>query len=204
MLVFLFCLLLSSDAGISAMFACRFYINNYVEHDKSLPSLGMREFSRQLFQHCPMLVNFESKVEEHLKSFSQYKVGVPVYGCIIIDPTLTYCLLVKGWGRNSTWTFPKGKVAGPFLLYHPGHGEASTRRRGSRGPRERRRVDQILVFPFQHFEGVSHCVNEHYLLSKLDKEKGCSLFKEKGFLERATLVRARATGRKTRLKPRHR
>jgi hypothetical protein len=35
-------------------------------------------------QHCPMLVNFQSKVEEYLKGFSQYKVGVPVYGCIIL------------------------------------------------------------------------------------------------------------------------
>jgi 8-oxo-dGTP pyrophosphatase MutT (NUDIX family) len=70
----------------------------------------MRDFTRRLFQHCPMLVKFQSKVEEYLKGFSQYKVGVPVYGCIILDPTLTHCLLVKGWGRNSTWTFPKGKI----------------------------------------------------------------------------------------------
>ena len=75
---------------------CRFYIDNYVEHDKSLPNMGMRDFTRRLFLHCPMLVSFQSKVEEYLKGFSQYKVGVPVYGCIILDPTLTYCLLVKG------------------------------------------------------------------------------------------------------------
>jgi 8-oxo-dGTP pyrophosphatase MutT (NUDIX family) len=69
----------------------------------------MRDFTRRLFQHCPMLVKFQSKVDEHLKGFAQYKVGVPVYGCIILDPTLTYCLLVKGW-KSSSWTFPKGKV----------------------------------------------------------------------------------------------
>ena len=111
----------------------RFYIDQYVENDDSLPKLGMREFARRLFQahalksnpesiikilafhiffkflclvfillvtlkkqkalrlndfekkqHCPMLVNFQSKVEEYLKGFSQYKVGVPVYGCIIL------------------------------------------------------------------------------------------------------------------------
>lgn len=88
----------------------RFYIDNYVEHDKSLPNMGMRDFTRRLFQHCPMLVSFQSKVEEYLKGFSQYKVGVPVYGCIILDPTLTYCLLVKGmcaWGASHFLLWPK-------------------------------------------------------------------------------------------------
>jgi hypothetical protein len=28
----------------------RFYIDQYVEHDDSLPKLGMREFARRLFQ----------------------------------------------------------------------------------------------------------------------------------------------------------
>lgn len=73
----------------------RFYIDNYLEHDKSLPSLGMRDFTRRLFQHCPMLVSFGGNVEEYIKGFSQYKVGVPVYGCIILDPSLSHCLLVK-------------------------------------------------------------------------------------------------------------
>jgi 8-oxo-dGTP pyrophosphatase MutT (NUDIX family) len=81
-----------------------------VENDPTLPTLGMREFSRRFFKHCPMLARFQGQVEEHVASFSQYKSGVPVYGAIILDPTLTYALLVKGWGKNSTWTFPKGKI----------------------------------------------------------------------------------------------
>ena len=60
-----------------------------------MPALGMRDFTRRLFQHCPMLVSFEGKVEEYIKGFSQYKMGVPVYGCIILDPSLSHCLLVK-------------------------------------------------------------------------------------------------------------
>ena len=80
-----------------------------MESIKTLPAMGMRDFTRRLFLHCPMLVRFQSKVEEHLKGFQQYKAGVPVYGCIILDPTLSFCLLVKGW-KGSTWTFPKGKV----------------------------------------------------------------------------------------------
>lgn len=87
-----------------------FYVDHYLENDASLPSLGMKDFARRLFQACPMLIKFQNSVEEHLKGFSQYKVGVPVYGCIILDETLSKCLLVKSWGRNGTWTFPKGKI----------------------------------------------------------------------------------------------
>jgi hypothetical protein len=42
-----------------------------------------------------VLVSFEGKVEEYIKGFSQYRMGVPVYGCIILDPSLSHCLLVK-------------------------------------------------------------------------------------------------------------
>ena len=35
---------------------------------------------------------------------------VPVCGAIILNPTLDKCLLVKGWSKNATWGFPKGKI----------------------------------------------------------------------------------------------
>ncbi len=35
---------------------------------------------------------------------------MPVYGGIILNPTMDKCLLVKGWSKNATWGFPKGKV----------------------------------------------------------------------------------------------
>jgi len=87
-----------------------FYIDNCVESDPSLPNLGLKEFARRLFQHCPMLTKFQASVEAHLQKFSQYKVCVPVYGAIILNPSMEKCLLVKGWSKNSTWGFPKGKI----------------------------------------------------------------------------------------------
>jgi len=62
-----------------------------------MPAVGMRDFTRRLFQHCPMLVSFEGKVEEYIKGFSQYKMGVPVYGCIILDPSLSTACSSR-WG----------------------------------------------------------------------------------------------------------
>jgi mRNA-decapping enzyme subunit 2 len=35
---------------------------------------------------------------------------VPVYGGIILNAAMDKCLLVKGWSKNATWGFPKGKV----------------------------------------------------------------------------------------------
>jgi len=35
---------------------------------------------------------------------------VPVYGGIILNPAMDKCVLVKGWSKNATWGFPKGKV----------------------------------------------------------------------------------------------
>ena len=31
-------------------------------------------------------------------------------GAIILNPVLDKCLLVKGWSKNATWGFPKGKI----------------------------------------------------------------------------------------------
>jgi 8-oxo-dGTP pyrophosphatase MutT (NUDIX family) len=87
-----------------------FYIDNCVESDPYLPKFGMKEFARRLFQHCPMLKKFQASVEAHFVKFSQYKVCVPVCGAIILNPVLDKCLLVKGWSKNATWGFPKGKI----------------------------------------------------------------------------------------------
>ncbi len=35
---------------------------------------------------------------------------MPVYGGIILNAVMDKCLLVKGWSKNATWGFPKGKV----------------------------------------------------------------------------------------------
>ena len=36
---------------------------------------------------------------------------VPVMGAIMLSPGLDKCLLVKSWGSNGAWGFPRGKIA---------------------------------------------------------------------------------------------
>lgn len=39
-----------------------------------------------------------------------YKTRVPVRGAIILNPTMDKCLLVKGWKKGASWSFPRGKI----------------------------------------------------------------------------------------------
>ena len=45
-----------------------------------------------------------------MEDWKAYKMAVPTYGAILIDPTLSKVLLVQGWWSKNSWGFPKGKV----------------------------------------------------------------------------------------------
>ena len=36
--------------------------------------------------------------------------GIPVVGAILVSPGLDRCLLVRGWGAQASWGFPRGKI----------------------------------------------------------------------------------------------
>lgn len=50
-------------------------------------------------------------VEALSAAFSAFKATVPTAGVIILDPTLTKVLLVRGLKEGASWGFPKGKLA---------------------------------------------------------------------------------------------
>jgi len=85
------------------------YIDFYREDHPSLPGLGAKAFMKALFKRTPLLAPYLENVEELYSRFTTYKQSVPTYGVIILDPSLTKCLMVQGWGQKS-WGFPKGKV----------------------------------------------------------------------------------------------
>lgn len=39
-----------------------------------------------------------------------YKTRVPVRGAIILNLAMDKCLLVKGWKKGASWSFPRGKI----------------------------------------------------------------------------------------------
>eukprot|EP01116_Phalansterium_solitarium_P007915 TRINITY_DN2096_c0_g1_i2.p1 TRINITY_DN2096_c0_g1~~TRINITY_DN2096_c0_g1_i2.p1 ORF type:complete len:222 (+),score=3.29 TRINITY_DN2096_c0_g1_i2:76-741(+) len=89
-----------------------FYSDFYRAHDKSLPAWNLKEFSRQIFQHCPVLrPHLQGRsADDIVAKFMHYKVRVPVCGGIILNPTLDKVLMVRGFGAKGSWGFPKGKI----------------------------------------------------------------------------------------------
>lgn len=81
------------------------------QNPKQLYKNSLKEFTRGLFAQCELLAPFVHNVDAIYATFLSYKLTVPTFGCALIDPTRTSVLLVKGFGRNSSWGFPKGKLS---------------------------------------------------------------------------------------------
>ena len=79
--------------------------------DPSLPSMSLRIFCLRIFKHCPLLAHFSE--ENHLKAFEdflEYKTRIPVRGAIMLNHEMDSAVLVKGWKKGASWTFPAGKI----------------------------------------------------------------------------------------------
>ncbi|PHH77199.1 hypothetical protein CDD80_815 [Ophiocordyceps camponoti-rufipedis] len=79
--------------------------------DPTLPSMSLRTFCLRIFQHCPLLASFSA--ENHAQAFEeflQYKTRVPVRGAIMLNQAMDSVVLVKGWKKASSWSFPRGKI----------------------------------------------------------------------------------------------
>lgn len=84
----------------------------------NLPQRAQRKFTEELLQVASRAVPLiqlytnsgPSSLNRAYSQFIEYKTRVPVCGAIILSDDWTRCLLVKGWGKNASWTFPKGKI----------------------------------------------------------------------------------------------
>ncbi|CEO98898.1 Nudix hydrolase domain-containing protein [Plasmodiophora brassicae] len=87
-----------------------FYEDFY--HDRNprvLPKFSFKDFCMCLFEHAPALRPHVPNFETHFAKFREYLLKVPVCGAIMLDESMTSCVLVKGWTGKS-WGFPKGKI----------------------------------------------------------------------------------------------
>lgn len=79
--------------------------------DPSLPSLNLRDFCLRIFSHCPLLSAFSDS--QHLAAYQEflaYKTRVPVRGAILLNHDMDQVVLVKGWKKSASWSFPRGKI----------------------------------------------------------------------------------------------
>lgn len=83
-----------------------------------LPELNLRKFSEELLHTSSLVVPIirlymekgPKSLELAYSQFLQYKTRVPVCGAILLNEDWNKCVLVKGWSKNASWTFPKGKI----------------------------------------------------------------------------------------------
>ncbi|KAI0881864.1 uncharacterized protein GGS22DRAFT_51592 [Annulohypoxylon maeteangense] len=79
--------------------------------DPTLPSMSLRSFMMKMFEYCPLLASFSA--DEHLRAFEefmQYKTRVPVRGAILLNDNMDATVLVRGFKKGATWSFPRGKI----------------------------------------------------------------------------------------------
>lgn len=73
--------------------------------------MSLRSFSLKMFQHCPLLASFS--VENHIRAFEefmQYKTRVPVRGAVMLNDNMDTAVLVRGYKKGASWSFPRGKI----------------------------------------------------------------------------------------------
>lgn len=88
-----------------------FYDDFYRAKRPTLPKLSLKQFAARLFQHTAFLNRFCTHVDRLTRQFQQYKQEVPTCGAALLNTQLTHVVLVRAWGSNARWGFPKGKLA---------------------------------------------------------------------------------------------
>lgn len=70
---------------------------------------SLKTFAEKMFNHSALLSKMGGKFSELFTDFRQYKSGIPVFGCIILNPKMNKVALVCDYNSKS-WMFPRGKV----------------------------------------------------------------------------------------------
>jgi 8-oxo-dGTP pyrophosphatase MutT (NUDIX family) len=83
------------------------------DEDPSLASLPLKAFAQHLARRLPDVFARAGAgdVGAALARFAAFKARVPTAGTMLLDPTLTKVLLVRGLKAGASWGFPRGKLA---------------------------------------------------------------------------------------------
>jgi mRNA-decapping enzyme subunit 2 len=76
---------------------------------EDLPHLNTFEFTRLLFERCPLLQHYSDRFAGFMTQFKEYTWQIPTFGCILLNAALTHVVLVRSF-KGKSWGFPKGKV----------------------------------------------------------------------------------------------
>ncbi|EDV26991.1 uncharacterized protein TRIADDRAFT_22739, partial [Trichoplax adhaerens] len=85
-----------------------FYLDFFCAESANNPAMNMTGFAKINILNYFISTEFAYKVDDIIRDWKQYKSNIPVYGAILLDESVEYCLLVQGFSRS--WSFPKGKI----------------------------------------------------------------------------------------------
>ncbi|KAH8148410.1 uncharacterized protein LAJ45_07512 [Morchella importuna] len=94
--------------------AAQWYYEDFLRDiNPALPTLNLRNFISKIFAVLPLPVIAglpAGGAESAFINFMSYKTRVPVRGAIILNPTMDKLLLVKGYKKGASWSYPRGKI----------------------------------------------------------------------------------------------
>lgn len=88
-----------------------FYDDFYRENDVTLPRLPLKTFATCLFEQTSLLSQYRHLVDQLVSQFQTYKKAVPTCGAALLNDQMDHLVIVRGWGRDGRWGFPKGKLS---------------------------------------------------------------------------------------------
>lgn len=81
------------------------------QNPTGLPRLSLKAFSLRIFQHSPLTNELPPQsLSAAFDNFIAYKKRIPVRGLIMLNEAMDQAVLVKGWNKGASWSFPRGKI----------------------------------------------------------------------------------------------
>lgn len=88
-----------------------FYEDFYRACDPSLPRLPLKHFAAKIFGHTALLKHHKDDVDRLTSQFQAYKQEIPTCGAAMLNHAMDKVVMVRSWGNNARWGFPKGKLS---------------------------------------------------------------------------------------------
>eukprot|EP00177_Eucheuma_denticulatum_P000393 GFKZ01000678.1.p1 GENE.GFKZ01000678.1~~GFKZ01000678.1.p1 ORF type:complete len:474 (+),score=57.50 GFKZ01000678.1:395-1816(+) len=88
-----------------------FYDDFYRACDPSLPRLPLKHFAAKIFGHTALLKHHKDDVDRLTSQFQAYKQEIPTCGAAMLNEAMDKVVMVRSWGNNARWGFPKGKLS---------------------------------------------------------------------------------------------
>ena len=88
-------------------------LDSYIKKDLASQKMFPKRTFESFIETCLNGLRIEKAVEYDVKdmvgNYDNFRHSLPVFGAILLDPTLTETVLVKGQ-KDKSWTFPRGKI----------------------------------------------------------------------------------------------